>query len=91
MTGRRRSSIRVAAGRGRPALLPSGHALAAQPALWVIATAKTITAASVGLVLGTVGMAAGFLGAMLGGIETGEASPVIACSTSGPTSTVPKR
>ena len=49
-------------------------ALTARPARWVIVTAKTITATSVGLTLGAVGMIAGFAGAALGGISLGSMS-----------------
>jgi ABC-2 type transport system permease protein len=49
-------------------------ALAAQPARWVIAASKAITAAAFGLVLGAAGMAAGFGGAVLGGLDMGDTS-----------------
>jgi ABC-2 type transport system permease protein len=49
-------------------------ALAAQPARWVIAASKAITAAAFGLVLGAAGMAAGFGGAALGGLHMGDTS-----------------
>jgi hypothetical protein len=49
-------------------------ALAARPARWVIVAAKTITATTVGLALGTAGMTAGFAGAALGGVPLGSGS-----------------
>lgn len=48
--------------------------LTARPARWIIVSAKTITATSVGLVLGVVGMIAGFTGAALGGATLGTGS-----------------
>lgn len=48
--------------------------LAAQPARWVIVVAKTVTAAMVGLALGTIGMVAGFAGAAAGGVDLGDGS-----------------
>ena len=48
--------------------------LTAQPARWVIVTAKTITATVVGLTLGATGMIAGFGGAALGGVTIGSGS-----------------
>jgi ABC-2 type transport system permease protein len=51
-------------------------ALAAQPARWVIAVSKTITAAAVGLILGVFGLAAGFGGAIAGGLEMGDTSSI---------------
>jgi ABC-2 type transport system permease protein len=53
-------------------------ALTAQPARWVIAVCKTITATAVGLVLGAAGMAAGVGGAALGGLEAGDTSAMAA-------------
>jgi uncharacterized integral membrane protein len=47
-------------------------ALTAQPARWVIVTAKTITATLVGLMRGATGMIAGFGGAALGGVTLGD-------------------
>jgi len=47
-------------------------ALTAQPARWVIAAAKTITAATVGLVLGAAGLATAFAGAVVGGLDLGD-------------------
>jgi hypothetical protein len=49
-------------------------ALTAQPARWVIAASKTMTATAVGLVLGATGMAAGFVGAVVGGLDMGDTS-----------------
>jgi len=46
--------------------------LTARPARWVIALAKTVTAIALGLVLGAVGMAVGFLGALSAGIDLGD-------------------
>jgi len=48
--------------------------LSSRPARWVIVTAKTITAATVGLALGITGMVAGFAGASIGGVELGSGS-----------------
>lgn len=50
--------------------------LAARPARWVTVTAKTVTAAMVGVTLGVTGMVAGFGGAALGGVELGSGSHV---------------
>lgn len=49
-------------------------ALVARPARWVIVAAKTITATTAGLALGTAGMIAGFAGAALGGGPLGTGS-----------------
>jgi ABC-2 type transport system permease protein len=49
-------------------------ALTAQPARWVLVTAKTVMAASRGFVLGATGMAAGFAGAVIGGLDMGDTS-----------------
>jgi ABC-2 type transport system permease protein len=51
--------------------------LAARPTRWVIVTAKTIIAASVGLALGVAGMVAGFAGAAIGGAELGGGSHLL--------------
>lgn len=48
--------------------------LTAQPARWVIAVTKTMTATAAGFVLGAVGMAAGFVGAVAGGLDVGDTS-----------------
>lgn len=53
-------------------------ALTAQPARWVIALSKTLTATAVGLVLGAAGLAAGFGGALIGGIAMGDTSTIAA-------------
>lgn len=52
--------------------------LTAQPARWVIAVSKSVTASASGLVLGAIGMAAGFLGGLLAGIDTGDTSALAA-------------
>ncbi|MCW2697713.1 MAG: hypothetical protein JWR62_2798 [Modestobacter sp.] len=49
-------------------------ALAAQPARWVLAVSKTLTAAVLGLVIGAAGLAAGFGGAVLAGLGAGDTS-----------------
>jgi hypothetical protein len=46
--------------------------VSAQPARWVFAMAKAIVAAGFGLVLGAAGLAAGVVGAALGGLEMGD-------------------
>ena len=51
-------------------------AVAAQPARWVVVAGKATIAAAYGLVLGTAGMTAGYLGAILGGLDTGDTSDV---------------
>jgi ABC-2 type transport system permease protein len=48
--------------------------LAARPARWVVVVAKTATAGTVGAILGTTGMVAGFAGAAIGGAELGGGS-----------------
>lgn len=48
--------------------------LAAHPSRWPVVAAKTLVAAGFGLLLGVVGMATGFLGALIGGIEVGDTS-----------------
>lgn len=50
--------------------------LAAQPARWVIASSKAAAAASNGAVIGAVGLAAGFGGASLAGIDMGDTSAI---------------
>ncbi|HEY9410845.1 MAG TPA: hypothetical protein VIP77_14790 [Jiangellaceae bacterium] len=52
--------------------------LTAQPARWVIAVSKKILAMAFGLVLGAAGMAAGFGGAVLGGLDLGDTSTMAA-------------
>jgi len=51
--------------------------LVTRPARWVVVGAKTITAAVVGFALGVTGMAAGFLGAALGGADLGGGSHLV--------------
>jgi hypothetical protein len=51
-------------------------ALTARPARWVIVAAKAAMATAVGLVLGASAMAAGFGGALLGGVDVGDTSTV---------------
>ena len=57
-----------------------GPTLTAQPARLVLATAKTITAAVFGAVLGAAGLAAGLVGASASDIETGDASSILGTS-----------
>lgn len=47
-------------------------AVTARPARWVIALAKTLTAAVIGLVLGAAGLVTGFGGSALGGLSLGD-------------------
>jgi hypothetical protein len=49
-------------------------AVTARPARWIIALAKTLTAAVMGLVIGAAGLAAGFGGAAIAGIGAGDTS-----------------
>ena len=51
--------------------------LTAQPARLVIAASKTLIAAAFGAVLGAAGLIAGFIGASMAGIETGDTSTII--------------
>jgi ABC-2 type transport system permease protein len=53
-------------------------AVTAQPSRWVLALAKTVVAAGFGIVLGAVGMAAGFAGAIGGGLDMGDTSDMAA-------------
>lgn len=53
-------------------------ALTAQPARWVTVTAKATIGACFGLVMGVVGMVAGFTGAVFGGLEAGDTSGMAA-------------
>jgi hypothetical protein len=46
--------------------------LAARPARWLIVLSKTVAAVGLGLVLGAVGMIAGFAGAVAGGVDLGD-------------------
>lgn len=52
--------------------------MAAQPARWVIAAAKALVATTVGVSLGTIGMAAAAGGAALGGLALGNVSAMAA-------------
>ena len=52
-------------------------AVAARPARWVLALAKTVAAAVLGLVLGAAGLAAGFGGAVLAGLDAGDTSHLV--------------
>ena len=52
-------------------------AVAARPSRWVLALSKTLTAAALGLVLGAVGLAAGFGGAVIAGLGAGDTSSLI--------------
>lgn len=49
---------------------------AAFPSRWPIAAAKVALTAAIGSVLGVVGMASGFAGSLLGGLEVGDGSGV---------------
>jgi ABC-2 type transport system permease protein len=51
--------------------------LTAHPSRWPVVAAKTLLATGFGLLLGVVGMATGFLGALAGGIEVGDTSGVM--------------
>jgi len=51
-------------------------ALTARPTRWMIVTAKAAMATMVGLVLGATAMAAGFGGALLGGVDVGDESAI---------------
>lgn len=53
-------------------------AVTAQPARWVTVTGKATLAAGFGLVMGVVGMIAGFGGAVLGGLDAGDTSGITA-------------
>jgi ABC-2 type transport system permease protein len=53
-------------------------AVAARPARWIIALAKTLTAAGLGLVIGAAGLVAGFGGAVLAGLDAGDTSALAA-------------
>jgi ABC-2 type transport system permease protein len=52
-------------------------AVAARPARWVIALSKTLTAAVIGLVLGAAGLAAGFGGAVIAGLDAGDTASLV--------------
>src|SRR5688500_5610923 len=49
-------------------------AVAARPPRWIIALAKTLTAAALGLLIGATGLLAGFGGAVLAGLDAGDTS-----------------
>jgi ABC-2 type transport system permease protein len=53
-------------------------AVTAQPARWVTVVSKATIASCFGLVMGIAGMAAGFGGAVLGGLDAGDTSGVAA-------------
>ena len=53
-------------------------AVTTQPARWVIVTAKAAIGFCLGLAMGVFGMAAGLGGAVLGGLEAGDTSSVLA-------------
>ena len=53
-------------------------AVAARPARWIIALAKTLTAAVLGLVIGATGLVAGFGGAVIAGLDAGDTSALAA-------------
>jgi ABC-2 type transport system permease protein len=53
-------------------------AVAARPSRWIIALAKTLTAAALGLVIGATGLVAGFGGAVLAGLDAGDTSSLAA-------------
>ena len=53
-------------------------ALTAQPARWVIAASKTVTATAIGLALGATGMATAVVGAIAGGLAMGDTSTMAA-------------
>jgi len=50
--------------------------LTAHPSRWPVVAAKILVATGFGLLLGVVGMATGFVGALAGGIEVGDTSGV---------------
>ena len=49
-------------------------AVVARPARWIVAVAKTFTAAALGLVIGAAGLIAGFGGAVIAGLDAGDTS-----------------
>jgi hypothetical protein len=57
--------------------------LSAQPARWVIVTAKTILAAAFGFAMGAAGMLAGLAGGLLGGLDAGDTSAMAATTAWG--------
>jgi ABC-2 type transport system permease protein len=54
--------------------------LTAQPARWLVTASKTLVAAIFGLVLGATGMATGYIGAVLAGLESGDTSQTLSTS-----------
>jgi len=52
-------------------------ALTAQPARWVLATAKVAMAVAFGLGMALAGIAAGFAGSLLGGLEIGDTTTMV--------------
>jgi ABC-type transport system involved in multi-copper enzyme maturation permease subunit len=54
------------------------HALAAQPARWVVVAGKVVVLAAFGLAMGAVGMLAGFVGAAGSGMHLGDTSGIAA-------------
>ena len=59
------------------------NSVAAQPARWVIVASKAVIGGGLGLVMGVVGMLAGFSGAVLGGLEAGDTSGVLSTAAWG--------
>lgn len=57
--------------------------IAAQPARWVVAAAKTTIAAGFGLAMGVAGMGAGLAGGVLGGLDAGDTSGMAATTAWG--------
>jgi hypothetical protein len=53
-------------------------AVTTQPARWVIVAAKAVVGSGLGLAMGVLGMAAGFGGAVIGGLEAGDTSGSLA-------------
>jgi ABC-2 type transport system permease protein len=53
-------------------------AVAARPPRWIVALAKTLTATALGLVIGAVGLVAGFGGAVIAGLDAGDTSSLAA-------------
>lgn len=54
-----------------------GGTLTARPSRWVIVAAKTVTATTIGFVLGAIGMVAGFSGGLLAGLDVGDGSSLV--------------
>lgn len=54
------------------------NSVTAQPARWVIVTAKAVIGCGLGFVMGIAGMIAGFSGAVIGGLEAGDTSGMAA-------------